>query len=286
MRVWITGAKGLLGSALQQALLARGVEFVGTSKSDADVTDLSSLAQFYRKMGPFTHLIHCAAYTQVDLAESQPELARQVNALAPALIGSLAAEMGFRVVHISTDYVFDGLSSHPYLESDRIAPQTVYGQTKAEGETHLLAALPDACIIRTSWLFGMGPKHFVSTMIRLMLEKEEVAVVSDQRGRPTYAPDLAEAVVQALDWSGIYHVASSGKTSWHAFAEVIGAEALALNLPVRCRYIKPVLSLDYGAPAPRPLYSVLDTTKADEKLGKPLRHWKDGLKEYLLKTYA
>ncbi len=281
MKVWVTGANGLLGTALKQALFEKGIPFVGSSKSQADATDLVSMDQFYRKWGPFTHLVHCAAYTQVDLAESHPEEARQVNDLSPAIIGSLASEYHFRVIHISTDYVFDGQSDCPYLETDRIAPQTVYGRTKAEGEKHLLTAQPDACIIRSSWLFGMGGKSFVSTMLELMQKREEISVVIDQIGRPTFAPDLAEVIILALDWSGIYHAANSDETSRYEFAGTIRSEALALGWPIVCQNIRPVRTCEYGAAAQRPLYSVLDTQKIEKMLGLPLRSWREGLIEQL-----
>lgn len=280
MRVWVTGIRGLLGSSLEKKLTQAGIPFVGSVRDQADVTDFASLEKFYQEEGPFTHLIHCAAYTQVDFAESFPEEAHRVNALSPALIGSLAKRYHFHVVHVSTDYVFDGQMERPLLESDLVNPQTVYGKTKAEGEANLLSVLPDACIIRTSWLFGMGGRNFVSSMIRLMQEKEEVRVVVDQKGRPTYAPDLAEVFVHALNWSGVYHVANQDATSWHAFAEEIYRIAVSVQ-PLRCRAIHPILSSEYPALAPRPLYSVLDTSKAEKKLGSPLRSWKDGLTEMI-----
>jgi len=286
MKVWITGANGLLGTALKQALFEKDIPFVGSSRSQADVTDLLSMTQFYRKWGPFTHLVHCAAYTQVDLAESHPDEARRINALSPAIVGSLANEFHFRVVHISTDYVFDGLSDRPYLETDRIAPHTVYGQTKAEGEKHLLTALPSACIIRPSWLFGLGGKSFVSKMLELLQQKEEIAVVSDQIGRPTFAPDLAKVIIQALDWSGIYHAANSDETTWYEFAHAIRSEALAIGWPMSCQRIRPIRSIEYNAAAPRPLYSVLDTQKIEKMLGSPLRSWREGLGEQLKTFYA
>ena len=281
MKVWVTGANGLLGTALKQALFDQGIPFAGSTKLQADVSNLSSMDQFYRKWGPFTHLVHCAAYTQVDLAESHYEEARQINALSPAIIGSLASEHRFRVLHISTDYVFDGQSGRPYLETDRIVPQTVYGRTKAEGEKHLLTAQPDACIIRTSWLFGMGGKSFVSTMLDLMRQHEEIGVVSDQIGRPTFAPDLAKIIILALDWTGTYHAANSDETSWYDFAMMIRSEALALGWPIVCQKIRPISSFEYGSVAPRPLYSVLDTGKIEKMLGSPLRSWREGLIEQL-----
>ena len=286
MRVWITGAEGLLGRALRQVLQNRGIDCLGSNHVQADVADLASMTAFYRKAGPFTHLINCAAYTAVDRAESDPEEARRVNTLAPVIIGTVAAQENIRVVHLSTDYVFDGKAKVPYLETNRIAPQTIYGMTKAEGEKHLLTTLPHACIVRTSWLFGAGGKNFVSAMMALMDRQEEVRVVADQKGRPTYALDLAEALVCMLDGSGVYHMANQGETTWYEWAEEIRAEALELGLPLMCKRLVPITTAEFAAPAPRPLYSVLDTTKADLLLGAPLRHWKEALKQFLKESYA
>jgi dTDP-4-dehydrorhamnose reductase len=279
MKVWVTGAEGILGSALQKALLGRGISFAASSRRHADVTDIDSLENFYWKKGPFTHLIHCAAYTKVDRAEEEPEEAWIVNAQAPEVLGRLAAREGMKMLHLSTDYVFDGTSAKPYTETDLLQPASVYGKTKAEGEAMLLDVLPDACIIRTSWLFGPRGRNFVSTMLDLMRSREMVQVVSDQRGRPTYAPDLAEALIDALDWKGVYHIANSGQTSWYAFALAIRETARAKGILLSCYSVEPISSADFGAVAPRPRFSVLDTSKADLARGKSLRPWKEGLRE-------
>lgn len=281
MKVWVTGAKGVLGTALQQELLRQGIAFVASSHREADVSDLSSLEKFYRRRGPFTHIIHCAAYTNVDQAEEEWEEAWRVNALAPKLLGNLAAKEGMKMVHLSTDYVFKGNALRPYMETDPVEPSTVYGKTKAEGEAALLAAHPGACIVRTSWLFGLTGRNFVLTMLDLMRRKEEVRVVADQRGRPTYAPDLARALIEALDWSGIYHIANSGWTTWYSFALTIRETALSTGILLSCYAVEPVTSEEYGSITPRPNYSVLDTSKADASRGKPLRSWREGLKECL-----
>ncbi len=281
MKVWVTGAEGILGSALQKALRGKNIPFVASARRHADVTDGESIEAFYRRKGPFTHLIHCAAYTKVDRAESEPEEAWIVNAQAPEELGRLAAREGMRMLHISTDYVFDGISSTPYTETDLLKPASIYGKTKAEGEARLLNVLPDACIIRTSWLFGPIGRNFVSTMLDLMRSREMVRVVSDQRGRPTYAPDLAEALIDALDWKGVYHIANTGQTSWYAFALAIRASARSKGILLSCYSVEPISSIEFDAVAPRPRFSVLDTTKADRERGKPLRFWKESLKECL-----
>lgn len=281
MKVWVTGANGMLGSALQQTFAKRGISFSASSRSEADLSDPSSLERFYRMRGPFTHLINCAAYTKVDQAEKEPEEAWKVNAQAPAILGRLAAEEGMRMLHLSTDYVFDGKGQTPYAETDVQKPATVYGKTKAEGEAGLLETLSDACIVRTSWIFAPTGRNFVTVMLNLMRQKERLQVVSDQLGRPTYAPDLAEALVGALDWQGIYHLANEKETSWHAFALAIHKEARDRGMSLTCARIDPISTAEYGAPAPRPLYSVLDTSKADLVRGRGMRSWREALKECL-----
>lgn len=277
MNVWVIGANGLLGKALILALHKKAIPHVGSTKEQADITQLESIVHFFHSFGPFTHIVNCAAYTAVDLAESQYENAYLLNAHAPALLGQFAANLGVRLTHLSTDYVFDGTASRPYREEDPIAPQTVYGKTKAEGEQRLAAIYPQACIIRTSWLFGTGKKNFVTTLLQRMKEQEEIRMVSDQMGRPTYASDLASSLIEALNWSGLYHIANTEETTWFSFAEAIREEALKRNLSLRCQRICPILSAEWGASAKRPLYSVLDTTKAEQLLKRPVRSWKTAL---------
>ncbi len=281
MKIWIVGAGGLLGRALAQTLYRRGIAFEGSIRSEADAADLRSLEAFYKRKGPFSHIVNCAAYTKVDLAESNPAEAHRANAEGPEKIGQFAASIGMRVIHVSTDYVFDGVKGSPYLETDPIAPKTVYGKTKAEGEARLMSALPSACIVRTSWLFGEGGKSFVGAIVGLMRSKEEVRVVFDQIGKPTYAGDLADGILGLLDQSGIYHMADAGETSWHGFAEAIYREACALGDSLCCKKIVAVESAAFSSAAQRPAYSVLDTAKAERALKRPMPHWNEGLKNML-----
>lgn len=279
MRIWVTGANGLLGSAVLKLLRAQNIPHAGSTKSQADVANLNSAAAFCRSYGPFTHIINCAAYTAVDAAESNQKEAQMANGLAPALLGLFAANANMRLIHLSTDYVFDGNASAPYQEDHAPAPKNVYGITKAEGEQRLLALVPDACVIRTSWLFGKGGKNFAASMLEKMKTQEEVHVVTDQRGKPTYVDDLAAVILKALNWSGIYHVAGSGEASRFQFAEAIREEALAQGVPLLCKRIIPVLSTEFPTAAKRPSYSVLNTEKAEKKLNASLPSWKEGLKQ-------
>ena len=275
MRVWVTGASGLLGNALLRVLRNQEIPFAGSLRRHADITNIDSIASFCREYGPFTHIINCAAYTAVDLAEAHPEEARRANALGPSLLGLFAAHANMRLVHVSTDYVFDGKGSRPYREDDPVVPETIYGQTKAEGERRLVALFPKACIVRASWLFGREGKSFVSAMVKKMTECAEVRVVSDQRGRPTFADDLALWLLKLANQSGIFHVANQGETTWYQFAEEIR------NLyQTKCEKIIPVTTAEFGLPTKRPLYSVLDTEKV-ERMFEPLPSWKDRLRELL-----
>ena len=270
MRVWITGAAGLLGQAMQRVLYEQKISFAASARQEVDLNDPLTFERFWKSAGPFTHLINCAAYTKVDQAEDQKQLAYQINAQAPQLLGRFAAAKQMKVVHLSTDYVFNGKGVDPYKELDPKDPQTVYGQTKAVGEELLLAELPTACIVRTSWVFGPGGKTFISTLQELCQKQQEIKVVSDQRGRPTYSVDLARALVHLLDQSGIYHVANQGETSWYLLAKECFKQHRFAS----------VSSQEFPAKAPRPLYSVLDTTKFDRFIA-PLRPWQEALEEFI-----
>jgi dTDP-4-dehydrorhamnose reductase len=277
MRIWVPGASGLLGSVLLQTLRGRGIACAGSSRHHVDIANLDSIIRFCREFGPFTHIVNCAAYTAVDRAESHRDEAHRSNALGPSLLGLFAAQANIRFIHLSTDYVFNGISASPYREEEQAAPTTVYGITKAEGERRLLALLPRACIVRTSWLFGKQGSHFVSSMLKKMTECSEVKVVADQRGRPTYVEDLAYALIKLLNQSGIYHVANAEETSWYQWAEAIRTECTSA---LRCERILPISTVEWNAPAPRPLYSVLSTEKFDRQFGA-LPSWRERLKDAL-----
>ncbi len=256
MRVWVVGARGMVGSQLLRELRERGIEAVGP---DVDVTD----PQLAAPVG-CTHVVNCAAYTKVDLAEREEARAFAVNCDGVAHVARAAA--GMRLVHLSTDYVFDGKLARPYREDDPVAPLNVYGRSKAAGETWV----KEGCVIRTSALFGPGGHHFVGAMVRKMRAGERVQVVEDQRTRPTFTGDLVDAVIRLLDAQGTYHVAGGGAVSWYEFAHEI-ADELGVQAD-----IVPVSSAEYGAPAQRPLNAVLDTTKAGS-----LRDHREALKEFL-----
>ena len=283
MKLWIIGSKGFLGSALSKLCVKKNIEFVGTGKEEADITHLDHLKKFSHTAPceDVTHIVNCAAFTDLDLAEKNEEQAFLVNATGPENVGSVAQEMHAQMIHISTDYVFDGRLKRPYLESDECHPINIYGKSKLEGEKNLLDICPSACIIRSSWLFGKGGKNFISSVFQKMQKETVLKVVSDQRGRPTFVEDLASVILELLCHSGIYHFANQGEVSRFEIAQEIRKRALALKIPLVCQEIVPITSEAFPTPAKRPSYSVLDTKKVESILGTHPRDWRDALNEYL-----
>jgi len=279
MKVWILGAGGLLGSAVQRMCSKSKIPSVAMQREEADITHIVHLRKMAEKIRP-THIVNCAAYTNVDGAEKEPELAFRVNADGPCNIGVVGREFDAGVVHISTDYVFDGIGKRPYIETDRCQPIGTYAKSKWEGENNLLTVFPLACIIRSSWLFGVRGKNFISSILDLMRSKIELKVVDDQRGRPTFCEDLAQTVVALLNHTGIFHFANSGEVSRYNMAVEIFEEAKRRGVRLACEKIIPVKSDEFLTLAKRPFYSVLDTAKISAILGDKPRDWREGLKEY------
>lgn len=271
-RVLLTGANGMLGRDLERALDGHAVTALG--RGDLDITDAGAALD---AVGGHDVVVNAAAYTRVDDAEAHEEYALLINATGPENLARAARQHGATLVHVSTDYVFDGTASAPYLEDAPLAPVSAYGRTKAEGERRARAAHPDGTVIvRTAWLYGQHGGNFAATMLRLAGERETLTVVDDQRGQPTWSLDLARqigALVDARVSAGIVHGTSSGETTWFEFARAIFAE-MGLD-PER---IQPTDSASFTRPAPRPAYSVL-SHEAWAPLGiAPIRHWRDALR--------
>ncbi len=280
-KVWVAGAGGGLGTAVRAALAARGVAAL-TSDADLDIADEARVAAFLAEHRP-THLVNCAAYTAVDQAEREEAAAHRTNALGPAVLARACAQAGVFGVHLSTDYVFDGEKPTPYLEDDAPAPRSAYGRTKLAGERAFLEALgARGVVVRTSWLFSAAGKSFPRTILRLLAEKDELTVVDDQRGRPTWAPDLAAALLElaAREVSGVFHYANAGATTWFDLAVAVREGALARGLPVKARQVRPIPTSAYPTPAARPRSSVLDTGKLERALGDAPRPWRDTLPDF------
>jgi len=277
VRIAVTGASGLLGSEVVEQARARGWDVAPLTRTELDVRDADAARRMLRAARP-NAVVHCAAYTAVDRAESEPELARAVNVDGTRHVAEAAAATGARLVYVSTDYVFDGKKRTPYLPDDETGPLSVYGATKLEGERAALAAEPSALVVRTSWLYGST--GFVPAILRKAASGETLRVVDDQRGRPTWAPDLAEAFLDlfASGARGVYHAAGGGDCTWLELAR----EALrvrGLDVPVRS-----ISSADFGAAAERPAYSVLDLTATEARLGRPMRDWREALHMHLRRS--
>jgi len=273
MRVTIFGASGLLGKALTQEW--SGDVLTGLRARDADIRDAKRARQVIQETRP-EWVVLAAAYTDVDGCEGNPELAFAVNRDGAVNVAAAAKEVGARLLLLSSDYVFAGKKNTPYEISDQRNPQSVYGRTKAEAETKLLELMPECCIARTSWLFGTGGKCFPDTILKLAANQPALNVVNDQRGCPTYAVDLARAIIQLCrkNASGIVHVTNSGDCTWFEFAEEI------IKAAGHATTVRPVSSQQMDRPAPRPAYSVLSPDSL-QALGIEMPSWRDGLRRYL-----
>lgn len=289
-RVLVTGAAGMLGSELCRTAPA-GLEPVGTDLAPephdgvpvqhvgVDLTDAEAVRALLSDAGPLQGVIHAAAYTAVDRAEEEPDLAQRANAHAAGNVAAAAAEAGVPVVCVGTDFVFDGTKGAPYVEDDPPAPLGVYGRTKRAGEELALAAHPSGCsIVRTQWLYGPRGHHFPGTMLRLAAERDSLRVVHDQVGSPTTTIELAPALWDVLRAGapGIYHAACEGQCSWYDLAAATIEEAGITGVE-----IEPCSTQEYPTPARRPAFSVLDCTKLSSLRGQRLAPWREALKIFL-----
>lgn len=275
MRVLITGANGQLGGALQRTAPAEA-DINAIDVDDVDLTDEAMLRARLAVEAPDI-IINAAAYTAVDKAEEDEATARAINSGAVAIMAKAMAETGGKLVHVSTDFVFDGQSSTAYRPSDERAPISAYGRTKAEGEDHLGAS---DLLVRTAWVYEAGGANFVRTMIRLMNERDELGIVSDQIGSPTWATGLAQVIwgLIAKGESGTFHHSDAGVASWYDFAVAIAEEASAIGLLNTACTIKPITTADYPTPASRPAFSLLDCRATRETLGADPVHWRTNLR--------
>ena len=278
MTILVTGGTGQLASAIA----ARApVVVAGRPRFDFDRPD--SLLDTVRAAQPAI-IINTAAYTAVDRAESEPEAAMRANRDGPALLARYCADAGIPLLHISTDYVFDGTKGAPYVESDATNPSGVYGATKLAGEREVLAACPRALVLRTAWVYGPRGKNFVLTMLTAAKRTGRLRVVADQIGTPSSADDIAEAILAVADrlagawqdeWAGVYHMAGSGWTSWHGLAGAVFEEAAACGLPHAT--VDAITTADWPTPARRPADSRLDCAKLERVFGLRLPHWRDAV---------
>ena len=275
MRILVTGSNGQLGSALVERLAARGDEVFGYDLPDIDITDAESVRAVFEATRPEV-VINCAAWTAVDAAEEQEAAALQVNGVGPGVLALACAAVDAWLVQVSTDYVFAGDASTPYAEDAEPDPRTAYGRTKLVGEEEVRVRLPDThYIVRTAWLYGLVGNNFVKTMLRLAEERDELEVVDDQWGQPTFAGDLADQIIALIDVrppAGTYHATNAGAASWFDFAQEIFR--LAGLDPQR---VRAVTSAEFVRPAPRPAYSVLGHDRWFDVGMVPMRDWHDAI---------
>ena len=296
MKILLLGRGGQVGWELQRSLGVLGelvaLDFDARQNPQGlcgDFTDIDGLERTVEAVQPDV-IVNAAAHTLVDKAESEPELARTINALAPAALARSAIKTGAWLIHYSTDYVFDGSGSTPWKESDATGPLSVYGQTKLEGE-QAVAACPNHLILRTSWVYATRGGNFAKTMLRLAGERDALTVINDQFGAPTSAELLADVTAHAIrtlqtnpELAGLYHCIAAGETTWHGYAQFVLEQATALGLPLKATADKvaPTPPRSYPPPAQRPLNSRLDTTQLQAAFGLRLPHWQHGVKRMLI----
>lgn len=283
MKVVITGGTGQLGGALLKAAPADW-HCLAPDRHELDLTDRHSIAEYIDRSRP-DWVINSAAYTAVDAAEGDEQMAMQINAAAPGFIADVLDQYGGRLCQVSTDFVFDGETTRPYQPQDACNPLSVYGRSKLEGEK---AAGPGALIVRTSWVYAAGGKNFVRTMLRLMANDTPLRVVADQFGSPSWAPDIARTIWELVsrDASGIFHHSDAGIASWHEFAVAIGEEACDLGLLESAPEVTPISTKEYPTPAHRPRYSALDCSMTQEFLGVASKPWRGNLRTMLAEEAA
>ena len=276
MNILITGASGQLGSMLQSMVGSNsyGLDFFFKSSTQLDITDLEAVRETLSSQD-FAYCINCAAYTHVDKAETEPETARRVNSTGARNLALSCKQNNTALIHISTDFVFDGHGNVPYKEEDIARPLGFYGDTKYNGERAIINTLKEHFILRTSWLYSEYGHNFMKTMLRLASEREALSVVYDQVSTPTYAKDLAEVILKIIKTKsgayGVYHYSNEGVASWYDFAKAIFDKT---GSDIK---LKPILSDEYPTPAERPKYSVLDKSKIKKAFGLEIPYWKDSL---------
>jgi len=287
MKILVTGAKGQLGNDLVLLLEATGFTAAVFSSAELDISDAAAVLETVKKAKPGI-IINPAAYTKVDLAENEKDLAYAVNSHGAENLARAAKEAGCPIVHVSTDFVFDGRAPVPYAEEAGVNPLSVYGASKLAGEKFVASAIAEHVIVRTSWLYGVEGHNFVKTVLRLASEREVLRIVYDQAGTPTWSADLAAAIVgicKSIEsgkkpW-GTYHYSNEGVASWYDFAVAICEEAQSIGMPLKYKRVEPILTAEYPLPAARPAYSVLHKAKIKKTFGIEIPHWRSSLSKML-----
>lgn len=286
MKVLVTGGFGQLGSEVVRLFRRRGHEVIAPVSGELNLLRPDQVRHTVAAQRP-DWVINCAAYTRVDRAEAEAATAFRVNRDGAERLAQAVRRSGGRLLQVSTDYVFDGRQGWPYRETDTPHPLSVYGRSKLAGEQAVLAALPEAIVLRTAWVYGIRGANFVKTMLRLAREGRPLRVVNDQRGTPTAAADIAAAIGDLVDCdtAGIFHFTAEGETTWYDFAVAILEEGAAAGFRVRTEVVTPISSAEYPTAAARPACSVLDTTRIRACLRGPVPAWRDSLRTMLGELY-
>ena len=282
--ILLIGCNGQVGTELKKALQPYN-NLIAVARPEVELVQPETIKNLIKQWEPQI-IINAAAYTAVDKAENEPELANKINAVAPRVLAEEANKSQALLIHISTDYVFDGKNNRPYQENDLTNPLSIYGETKLAGEQAISSICSNYLILRTAWVYGSGGKsNFVKTMLRLGAQKSELKVVSDQIGSPTWATDIAQTIAMLITKdqpkSGIYHYTNSGVASWYDFAVAIFEEAKLLGFPLYIERVVPIPTSEYPTPATRPSYSVLDCTKISSLMESYPPHWRESLRKML-----
>lgn len=281
--IWLIGNKGMLGTDIERELLDSRYELL-TSDKEVDITDIDALARFASGK-PIDWIINCSAYTAVDKSEDEPELAYAINDTGVHNIATTAHTLKARLIHFSTDYVFSGRKESPYIETDPTGPIGIYGKSKLEGEKRIMESLHKYFIIRISWLFGIHGSNFVYTMLKLMKERDEIRIVSDQWGSPTYTMDVAKMTVGILKSAatgyGIYHFSNEGRINWHQFAVEIYSQARDMRLLQRDVRISAITTDQYPTRATRPMNSFFSKEKIKNEFKLTIRPWQEALHDFM-----
>jgi dTDP-4-dehydrorhamnose reductase len=283
----VTGALGQLGSEVVRCFRGLGHTVVAPGKRELNLLRPDQIRQAVTDARP-DWVINCAAYTQVDKAESDAATAFRINRDGAEYLAQAVSRSGGRMLHVSTDYVFDGQQDWPYRETDVTKPKSVYGRSKLAGEQAVLAALPAAIVLRTAWVYGVRGRNFVKTMLRLAATGQELRVVDDQKGTPTAAADIAQAIagLTNCDTRGVFHFTAAGETTWYGFTVAILEEARRIGFRIRTQSVVPISTAEYPVAADRPAYSVLDTAKIQPCLDRPVPAWRDSLRIMLGELYT
>lgn len=287
-RIMVFGAAGQVGTECVATLRHHGFDVLALTRHDVDFVNVDEVFAAVEKYRPLV-VVNACAYTGVDKAEEERELADQINHRSVECLANVCEKVGALLIHLSTDYVFDGRSSTPYSEGSPVNPLGVYGETKLAGELAVTESMTRYIILRTSWVFGVHGNNFVKTMLRLAETRDQLSVVSDQCGRPSYVPHIVHVILELIQRysaegdvpSGIYHCSSQGELSWYEFARAIFVAAHTQGVLDNLPLVNAIPSTEYPTPAPRPMYSVLSTRKLEALLGRSMPPWQDGLNDFI-----